>query len=115
MGKLPYDPVKDLAPVAKLADIPIVVAVANSTPVGSVQDLIAAAKAKPGGLAFGSAGNGTAMHLSGELFKLMAGRRHDARAVQGQRTRGRPISSRASCRSGSSISSRRCRRSAPAG
>jgi tripartite-type tricarboxylate transporter receptor subunit TctC len=73
MGKLPYDPVKDLAPVAKLADIPIVVAVANSMPVGSVQDLIAAAKAKPGGLAFGSAGNGTAMHLSGELFKIMAG------------------------------------------
>jgi tripartite-type tricarboxylate transporter receptor subunit TctC len=73
MGKLPYDPVKDLAPVSKLADIPIVVAVANSTPVGSVQDLIAAAKAKPGALAFGSAGNGTAMHLSGELFKQMAG------------------------------------------
>jgi tripartite-type tricarboxylate transporter receptor subunit TctC len=73
MGKLPYDPVKDLAPVSKLADIPIVVAVANSTPAGSVQDLIAAAKAKPGGLSFGSAGNGTAMHLSGELFKQMAG------------------------------------------
>jgi tripartite-type tricarboxylate transporter receptor subunit TctC len=73
MGKLPYDPVRDLAPVSKLADIPIVVVVANATPVGSVQDLIAAAKAKPGGLAFGSAGNGTAMHLSGELFKQMAG------------------------------------------
>jgi tripartite-type tricarboxylate transporter receptor subunit TctC len=73
MGKLPYDPVKDLAPVSKLADIPIVVAVANTTPAGSVQELIAAAKAKPGGLSFGSAGNGTAMHLSGELFKIMAG------------------------------------------
>jgi tripartite-type tricarboxylate transporter receptor subunit TctC len=73
MGKLPYDPVKDLAPVAKLADIPIVVAVANTTPAGSVQELIAAAKAKPGALSFGSAGNGTAMHLSGELFKIMAG------------------------------------------
>ena len=73
MGKLPYDPVKDLVPVSKLADIPIVVAVANATPVASVPELIAAAKAKPGALSFGSAGNGTAMHLSGELFKLMAG------------------------------------------
>jgi tripartite-type tricarboxylate transporter receptor subunit TctC len=73
MGKLPYDPVKDLAPVSKLADIPIVVAVANATPAGSVQELITAAKAKPGALSFGSAGNGTAMHLSGELFKQMAG------------------------------------------
>jgi tripartite-type tricarboxylate transporter receptor subunit TctC len=73
MGKLPYDPQKDLAAVAKLADIPIVLAVANSTPVASVGDLIAAAKAKPGALSFASAGNGTAMHLSGELFKLLAG------------------------------------------
>jgi tripartite-type tricarboxylate transporter receptor subunit TctC len=73
MGKLPYDPVKDLVPIAKLADIPIVVAVANTTPAGSVQELVALAKAKPGGLSFGSAGNGTAMHLSGELFKIMAG------------------------------------------
>ncbi len=73
MGKLPYDPVKDLAPVSKLADIPIVVVVANSTPAGSVRELIDAAKAKPGALGFASAGNGTAMHLSGELFKLMAG------------------------------------------
>ena len=73
LGRLPYDPVKDLAPVSKLADIPIVVAVANSTPVTSVPELIAAAKAKPGALAFASAGNGTAMHLSGELFKIMTG------------------------------------------
>jgi len=73
MGKLPYDPQKDLAAVAKLADIPIVLAVANATSAASVRDLIAAAKAKPGTLSFASAGNGTAMHLSGELFKLMAG------------------------------------------
>jgi tripartite-type tricarboxylate transporter receptor subunit TctC len=73
MGKLPYDPLRDLAPVAKLADIPIVLAAANSTPAGSVGEVIAAAKAKPGVLSFASAGNGTAMHLSGELFKLMAG------------------------------------------
>ena len=73
MGKLPYDPQKDLAAVAKLADIPIVLAVANATSAASVPDLIAAAKAKPETLSFASAGNGTAMHLSGELFKLMAG------------------------------------------
>ncbi len=73
MGKLPYDPLKDLAAVSKLADIPIVLAAANSTPAASVGDLIAAAKAKPGVLSFASAGNGTAMHLSGELFKLMTG------------------------------------------
>jgi tripartite-type tricarboxylate transporter receptor subunit TctC len=73
MGKLPYDPVKDLAPVAKLADIPIVLIAANTARVGSVNELIAAAKAAPGTLAYGSAGSGTAFHLAGELFKQMAG------------------------------------------
>jgi len=73
MGKLPYDPLRDLAPVSKLADIPIVLAAAGSTPAASVGELIAVAKAKPGVLSFASAGNGTAMHLSGELFKLMTG------------------------------------------
>jgi tripartite-type tricarboxylate transporter receptor subunit TctC len=73
MGKLPYDPLKDLAPVSKLADIPIVLAAAAATPAASVGEVIAVAKAKPGVLSFASAGNGTAMHLSGELFKLMAG------------------------------------------
>jgi tripartite-type tricarboxylate transporter receptor subunit TctC len=73
MGKLPYDPLKDLAPITKLADIPIVLAAASSTPAGSVGELITVARAKPGVLSFASAGNGTAMHLSGELFKLMTG------------------------------------------
>ncbi len=114
MGKLPYDPVKDVAPVSKLADIPIVGAVANSTPVGSVQDLIAAAKAKPGGLAFGSAGNGTAMQLSGELFKQMASVDMTHVPYKGSAPAVTELVS-GSSRSGSSISSRRCRRSAPAG
>jgi len=52
MGKLPYDPLKDPAPVSKLADIPIVLAAASSTPAASVGELIAAAKAKPGVLSF---------------------------------------------------------------
>jgi tripartite-type tricarboxylate transporter receptor subunit TctC len=73
MGRLPYDPQRDLAPISKLADIPIVLAAASTAPAGSVGEVIAVAKAKPGVLSFGSAGNGTAMHLSGELFKLMAG------------------------------------------
>ncbi len=71
MGSLPYDPLKDLAPISLLATIPIVLAVHPSTPANSVRELIALAKAKP--LAFASAGNGTAMHLSGELFKLRTG------------------------------------------
>ena len=71
MGSLPYDPQKDLAPIALLATIPIVLAVNPATAAGSVRELIVLAKAKP--LAFASAGNGTAMHLAGELFKLKAG------------------------------------------
>jgi len=71
MGGLPYDPQKDLAPISLLATIPIVLAVHPSTPANSVRELIALARSKP--LAFASAGNGTAMHLSGELFKLKAG------------------------------------------
>ncbi|MEI6302513.1 MAG: tripartite tricarboxylate transporter substrate binding protein [Betaproteobacteria bacterium] len=71
MGSLPYDPQKDLAPIALLATIPIVLAVNPATPANTVRELIALSKAKP--LAFASAGNGTAMHLAGELFKLKAG------------------------------------------
>ena len=71
MGSLPYDPQKDLAPISLLATIPIVLAVNPATPANTVRELIALSKAKP--LAFASAGNGTAMHLAGELFKLKAG------------------------------------------
>ncbi len=70
---LPYDAKKDLAPVSMVADIPVVL-VANATvPAKNVQELIALAKAKPGTLNFASSGAGGVAHLSGELFKALAG------------------------------------------
>ena len=69
MPKLPYDPQKDIQPISMIALIPMVAAVPADSAVRSVADLIAQARAKPGALSFGSAGNGTAMHLSGEMFQ----------------------------------------------
>lgn len=71
--KLPYDPHRDFAPITQLNSQPNVVAVHPSSPVKSVPDLIAAAKAKPGALTFASPGAGSAPHLSAEMFKRMAG------------------------------------------
>jgi tripartite-type tricarboxylate transporter receptor subunit TctC len=68
----PYDAVKDFAPVAGIAAMPHVLVVRKSLAVGSVGDLVAMAKAKPGSLTFGSAGNGSGAHLAGELFKTKA-------------------------------------------
>ena len=72
-ARLPYDAVKDFAPISLLGTLPNVLVVNPSLPVRSVQELIALAKAKPGTLTFASGGNGTTHHLSGELFKRMAG------------------------------------------
>jgi tripartite-type tricarboxylate transporter receptor subunit TctC len=69
----PYDPVKDFAPVVLVATMPNLLVVNPSVPAKNVRELIALAKAKPGELAFASAGSGTTQHLSGELFKKMAG------------------------------------------
>lgn len=71
--KLPYDPDKQLAPVALLGYVQNALVVRKDLGVDSVQALIARAKAKPGVLTMGSAGNGTTGHLSGELFKSMTG------------------------------------------
>ena len=71
--KLPYDPVKDYAPVALLVRNPYVISVHPSMPVRSVKELIALAKARAGQLAFSSAGNGSGAHLCGEMMKTMAG------------------------------------------
>ncbi len=71
--KLPYDPIRDFAPVAMVATSPNVLVVTPSTPLQSVKELIAAARAKPGELNFGSSGSGTTVHLSGELFNTMLG------------------------------------------
>jgi tripartite-type tricarboxylate transporter receptor subunit TctC len=70
---MPYDPVKDFAPVTLVASVPNVLVVNPEVPAKSVQELIDLAKAKPGELNFASSGNGTSIHLSGELFKAMTG------------------------------------------
>ena len=72
-AKMPYDNVKDFAPVILVAGVPNVLEVNPAVPVNSVAELIAYAKANPGKLNFASSGNGTSIHLSGELFKVMAG------------------------------------------
>jgi len=72
-AKMPYDHVKDFVPVVLVAGVPNVLVVNPSLPVNSVADLIKLAKSKPGSINFASSGNGTSIHLSGELFKTMAG------------------------------------------
>jgi tripartite-type tricarboxylate transporter receptor subunit TctC len=70
---LPYDPVKDFAPISLIGSQDLVLVINPTLPVQSVKDLIALAKRRPGQLAYGSAGNGTGSHLSGELLKKIAG------------------------------------------
>lgn len=70
--KLPYDPVRDFAPITMLANGPNVLVVHPSLPARSVKELIALARSRPGQLAYGSSGIGGAPHLAGELFKSMA-------------------------------------------
>jgi tripartite-type tricarboxylate transporter receptor subunit TctC len=71
-AKLGYDPVKDLAPVARLFVSSYVVAVNSTVPATSLKELIAVAKSRPGQLHFASAGTGSTPHLCGELLKTMA-------------------------------------------
>ena len=71
--KLPYDVVKDFAPISQMTTAPNILAVHPSLPVRSVKDLIALAKTRKGELTFASAGTGSSNHLSGELFRVMAG------------------------------------------
>ncbi len=72
-GKLTYDPVKDFTPVSLVAVVPnVLVTNAARTPAKTVPDVIAQAKAQPGRVSYASAGNGTSIHLAGELFASMA-------------------------------------------
>jgi tripartite-type tricarboxylate transporter receptor subunit TctC len=71
--KLPYNPVKDFAPVAGVARVPNVLVVHPSVPAKDVRELVALAKAKPGQLNYGSGGNGSAANLATEYFKLQTG------------------------------------------
>lgn len=73
LPKVPYDPLRDFAPVAMLVISPQVLVVHPSVPANSVADLIALAKSKPGALNFASVGTGTSPHLGGELFKSLTG------------------------------------------
>jgi tripartite-type tricarboxylate transporter receptor subunit TctC len=71
--KLAYDPVKDFSPITMLATLPNMLVVHPSIPASNVRELIAFLKANPGKHSFGSAGNGTSQHMSGELFKTLTG------------------------------------------
>ena len=72
-AKMPYDAVKDFAPITLIAITPNVLVVNAASPVNNVREFIAYAKANPGKLAFGSGSNGSAGHLAGELFKVETG------------------------------------------
>ena len=71
--KLAYDPVKDFAPVSQVTGSSPMLVVHNAVPAKSVKELVALAKAQPGGLTFASAGSGSAPHMPAELFKSVAG------------------------------------------
>lgn len=73
MDKLPYDPVKDFAPLTLAMAMPNLLVVHPSVPAANVQELIAYAKKNPGKLRYGHPGTGTSPHLAGELLKHMAG------------------------------------------
>lgn len=70
--KLRYNPRKELKPVILLAEAPSILIVKQDMPVKTVQELLALARSQPGKLTYGSAGNGSAMHMSAELFRYMA-------------------------------------------
>jgi tripartite-type tricarboxylate transporter receptor subunit TctC len=70
---LPYDAIADLTPVSLICDYPNIMAVPVSSPARSVAEFIANAKQHPGKVSFASSGHGTSVHLSGELFKRLAG------------------------------------------
>jgi tripartite-type tricarboxylate transporter receptor subunit TctC len=72
-SKLPYDPIRDFAPVTLITSVPNVLVLHPSVPAQNVMELIAFAKARPGQLNFASGSTGSAGHLAGELFKSMAG------------------------------------------
>jgi len=72
-AKLPYDSLRDFTPISLVASTPLMLVVHPSTAAGTVQELIALLKARPGHYSYGSSGNGTIIHLSGEMLKMAAG------------------------------------------
>jgi tripartite-type tricarboxylate transporter receptor subunit TctC len=71
-AKMPFDPIKDLVPVGALVSLSNVLVVHPSVKANSVADVIAMAKAEPGKMNYASSGNGTSIHMSGEMFKHLA-------------------------------------------
>ncbi len=71
-AKLPYDALRDFQPVTQITGVPVALVVHPTVPANSVRELVALAKARPGGLNFGSGGVGTPVHMAGELLKLAA-------------------------------------------
>ncbi len=74
-SKLPFDPARDLVPITMLVNSPLVLVVNDTVPARDVRSFIEYAKANPGRIAHGSPGNGTSMHLTGEMFALDSGTR----------------------------------------
>ena len=73
MLKLPYDPIKDFAPVSYVGYVPNVLSLHPSVPAKSMKELVTLLKANPGKYTYASSGNGSSQHLSGEMFKLLTG------------------------------------------
>lgn len=73
LPRLPYDPLKDFAPISMMVTNPIALTIHPSLPPQNLRDFLVWAKTQPGKLSFGTAGTGTAMHLSGEVLKQMTG------------------------------------------
>jgi tripartite-type tricarboxylate transporter receptor subunit TctC len=71
-GKVPFDPIKDFAPITLMVRVTDFVCVNPSVPANNLKELVALMKARPGQINFASSGNGTSTHLAGELFKLTA-------------------------------------------
>lgn len=72
-AKLPYDPARDLTPISMVASAPLALVVSVNSPLRTLADLVAAAKARPDQINFATSGNGTVAHLATELFKKEAG------------------------------------------
>ncbi|HSQ03418.1 MAG TPA: tripartite tricarboxylate transporter substrate binding protein [Burkholderiales bacterium] len=72
-SKLPFDPIRDFAPVTLVGDTPLVMVLHPSVPATSVKAFIALAKSRPGQINYGSAGSGSTLHLAGEMFNSLAG------------------------------------------
>jgi tripartite-type tricarboxylate transporter receptor subunit TctC len=72
-SKLPYDAMRDIKPISRMGFTPLLMVAHPSVPAKTVKEFIALAKAKPGQLNYGSAGNGSPTHLAGELFQSMTG------------------------------------------